>query len=505
MQMKRPHRGLHNFSIRDKIMAMPRGLKATYLTDGSATPSARVATTNVTAPIQAMTMHQAASVGWEAYLWGWPLVNAAIRARRAAALNRIHNGPVVEGGMPVAFGRIAMLTSYMNPDERGIACPNQDVVYGAGIFDALDTNPIVFQVPDFGDRYWSFALYDARTNEFGSIGKQSGTAPGFYLLAGPNWIGNKPDGISEVVNSTTNLAFVIPRIFKKDTPEEEQAVKPLINQIDFYPLSEYDGTMTTRDWEHLKHVLPCWLPRRRDELQFVKPETFLRDLRNVVDTVQPQVGETELYARITGMLAEAANDWRIRMALRETFRHAEHEMITPLMQWSQNGRPAGNGWNTSVRSAEWGTSYEDYLHRTATARSNMFESRPHRTRYFYTDKDSQGEPLNGQNVYAINFAAGQLPPVKGFWSLSLYDEFHFFHTDSNPLDRYSLGTKNNDALKYNPDGSLTLYAGGLQPVGGETSNWLPAPMGDPFSLYIRAYQPEDSIGTWLPPLVVKTG
>jgi hypothetical protein len=81
--------------------------------------------------------------------------------------------------VPVAFNRLAMLTGYIDPNEHFIACPNQDVVYGAGFF-TLDKEPIVFQVPDFGDRFWVYALYDARTDEFSKIGKQYGTKPGFY-------------------------------------------------------------------------------------------------------------------------------------------------------------------------------------------------------------------------------------------------------------------------------------------------------------------------------------
>ena len=75
-----------------------------------------------------------------------------------------------------------------------------------------------------------------------------------------------------------------------------------------------------------------------------------------------------------------------------------------------------------------------------------------------------------------------MPPVKGFWSLTLYNDVHLFNP--NPLKRYSLGTKNKN-LKYNADGSLTLYAGAKSPGKDKESNWLPAPDGT-FSLYIRA-------------------
>ena len=62
---------------------------------------------------------------------------------------------------------------------------------------------------------------------------------------------------------------------------------------------------------------------------------------------------------------------------------------------------------------------------------------PAETKYIYTDDDSQGQQLHGQDTYAITFAKGQLPPVKGFWSLTLYNAEHFFH--DNPLQRYLAG------------------------------------------------------------------
>ena len=49
------------------------------------------------------------------------------------------------------LNRLGMLTDYVVPDERIVACPNQDVVYGIGAL-ALDKSPVVVQVPDFGDR-----------------------------------------------------------------------------------------------------------------------------------------------------------------------------------------------------------------------------------------------------------------------------------------------------------------------------------------------------------------
>ena len=85
--------------------------------------------------------------------------------------------------------------------------------------------------------------------------------------------------------------------------------------------------------------------------------------------------------------------------------------------------------------------------------------------------------------------------------MTLYNEHHFFAP--NDLKRYSLGTKNKD-LKYNADGSLTLYVQADPSPAAQRTNWLPAPKGD-FSLYVRAYWPKTAVldGSWTPPAVNK--
>jgi hypothetical protein len=416
-------------------------------------------------PGTAMTKAYVQTVGRMAYIWGWALVNMV---NRGAGMAQVPE-PTNVGGMPVGWGRLAMLTTYMNPAERVIECPNQDVVYGVGMFP-LDKEPIVFQVPDFGDRFWVYALYDARTDEFSEIGKAYGTKPGLYLMVGPDWKGEKPEGITAVVRSSTSLVMGVPRIFMDDTPEDHAAIQPLINQVNFYPLSEFDGKMKIKDWSKLPKAPPSWPAGQRKEVQFVNPETFFDQLPTVMKQVPPMPGEEALYNWIGSVLDAAAKDPEIKKTLKETAIAAERDMITPtLLSWRLNGRPAGNGWNSPVNNANWGT---DYLNRTATARSNMYDNRPEETKYIYTDSDNRGMQITGQNSYAITFAKGQVPPVNGFWSLTLYDQYHFFHP--NDLNRASLGTKNKN-LKYNADGSLTLYAGAKSPGKDKESNWLPAP------------------------------
>jgi hypothetical protein len=128
------------------------------------------------APGTAMTKAYVESVGRIAYVWGWPMVNSF---NRRTIFSKAPEPGLNGGVLPVApVGHVAMLSDYIKPDQNFVTCTNQDVVYGAG-FLALDKDPVVFQVPDFGDRFWVYGLYDARTDEFAEIGKHTAPSPAF--------------------------------------------------------------------------------------------------------------------------------------------------------------------------------------------------------------------------------------------------------------------------------------------------------------------------------------
>jgi hypothetical protein len=146
-----------------------------------------------------------------------------------------------------------MLRDYIDPGERVVACPNQDVVYGLGILD-FTKEPVVIQVPDFKGRFWVYQIVDERTDSFAKLGKMYDAKPGFYLLAGPGWNGAVPKGITGVFHASTKTGVVIPRVFKESTPEDTQAVQPIISQINMYPLSKFTGQMQTMDWSKNKLV-----------------------------------------------------------------------------------------------------------------------------------------------------------------------------------------------------------------------------------------------------------
>ncbi|WP_445170361.1 DUF1254 domain-containing protein [Mycolicibacterium sp. Dal123E01] len=459
-------------------------------------PTAPPAAVKVTQPVTGieMTPGYARSIAQMAYLWGWPLVN--MHNRRVSVTQALEPGHL-NGVLPVApQGRLSMLSDYIKPDQTFIACPNQDVAYGLAYL-ALDEQPVIVQVPDFGDRFWVYAMYDGRSDQFGQLGKAYNTKPGFYMLVGPKWNGDKPNGVQDIIRASTELGGVVPRIFLDDTPEDRAAIQPVLNQIGVYPVGEFDGKMKITDWAKLPDI-PAPPTPDGAETKWVVPEKFFDadQFGAVLAAVPPLPGEEALYAQYRSMLDSADKNSNLKKVLVDAAVASEADVIAPFFQWVHNGVPAGNGWNRSVNNAQFGV---DYFNRTATAKSNMLENRPTETQYFYSDNDITGAQLQGAKTYKLTFPAGQEPPVDGFWSVTLYNDKHLFAT--NPLNRYSLGTKSKD-LKRNSDGSLTLYAGAKSPGPENDSNWLPAP-GGPFSLFIRAYWGKAPIidGSWKPPAI----
>jgi hypothetical protein len=440
-----------------------------------------------------ITAEYAKHVARDAYFWAWPMVNIynrrlAFAPVRQAALS----GPL----MIAPLNELAMLTDYVIPEERAVACPNQDVVYGIGAL-ALDLSPVVIQVPDFGDRFWVYQIVDLRTDSFVQLGKMHGTKPGFYLLAGPDWNGEIPQGITKVFRSPTNTGIAAPRIFQDDTAADKKAIQAVLRSVVMYPLAQYDGRMKSTDWAKLPR-LPA-PPSGQEETPWVVPEKFPDQLPAVLADAPPLPGEAARYAQVLAVLEAAKKDPKLREAVVEGARDAEETLVKPLFNFRNYGEQLPHHWSTISNEARFGT---DYFTRTAVAKSNILVNSPEETKYFYQDLDSEGARLNSANRYTVTFPKDGTPPVNGFWSLSIYNEHHFFV--ANEINRYSVGTKNKD-LRRNPDGSLTIYVQRDKPAESlQRANWLPAPAGD-FSLYVRAYWPkaETTDGRWTPPAVVK--
>jgi hypothetical protein len=146
------------------------------------------------------------------------------------------------------------------------------------------------------------------------------------------------------------------------------------------------------------------------------------------------------------------------------------------MAWLKEGVAAGdfkleNGWAFTTKAGVYGTSY---LQRALVTAIGLGANRPQDAIYPTSTGPDLLKKYDGSKKYVMHFEKGQLPPVDGFWSLTMYDKDYFFV--DNPLNRYTLSQRNK--LKANPDGSVDLYIQAESPGKDKESNWLPASKDD---------------------------
>ena len=155
-----------------------------------------------------------------------------------------------------------------------------------------------------------------------------------------------------------------------------------------------------------------------------------------------------------------------------------------------------NGWRYAIPTGDYGT---DYLFRAAVTQLGLGANIAQEALYPVMFTDSEGKPLTGTNNYTIHFNPGQTPPVKAFWSVTMYNSKYLFV--DNPINRYSIGTYT-EGLKNNTDGSLDIYIQHTSPGKDRESNWLPSDKNS-FHLILRMYLPAEEVlnGTWTPPPV----
>jgi len=164
-----------------------------------------------------------------------------------------------------------------------------------------------------------------------------------------------------------------------------------------------------------------------------------------------------------------------------------------------------NGWVVTKGLGTYGPG--DYVKRAVVAAFGWPANQQDDAVYPYTEVDSKGKKLTGTNKYTLTFAKGATPPVKGFWSITMYLIDNGWWFVPNTLNKFTVSPRDNP--KPNADGSLTLYFQNESPGADKEANWLPAPKGD-FLPMLRMYYPAETSpsilnGSWKPPAVIKVG
>jgi hypothetical protein len=126
-------------------------------------------------------------------------------------------------------------TADMDVGDIGMTGPMADMIYAQGWLDVSE-EPMVFDIPDFGDRYFVIPLIDRWNMVNGYIGTRStGNRGGRYAVVRDGWEGDIPTGI-ETITAQTDQINLLFRVFVANE-DDFAAADALRKQVKLFPLS----------------------------------------------------------------------------------------------------------------------------------------------------------------------------------------------------------------------------------------------------------------------------
>jgi len=438
-----------------------------------------------------LTPDEATKLGIEAYIYGYPLVTMEMT-------RRVLTNVELPEGDHAPMGQFANMRKYPNATFRNVTAPNADTLYSLAFLD-LTREPYVLSLPNEHGRYYLMPILSGWTDVFQVPGtRTTGTDAQTYVITGPGWKGTLPQGMTEY-KSPTNMVWIIGRTYSTGTPEDYKAVHAIQDGYKLVPLSAY-GKPYTPPLGIVDPDIDMVNPVRA-QVDVMDPGKFFNTLAHLMKDNPPAPADAPMVEKMKRLGIVPGQDFDIAKADPVVRKALQGAPKAGLEKITSNFKTMGehiNGWIFTTHTGEYGT---DYLQRATITYFALGANRPQDAVYPTSETDATGKPYDGANKYVIHFPKGQMPPVKAFWSITMYDTQYFFVP--NNLNRYDISKRND--LKANPDGSTDIYIQKDSPGADKESNWLPAPAGK-FVLMLRMYWPNDkppSIldGSWKPPAV----
>ncbi len=436
-----------------------------------------------------LTLAAARTIAREAYVYGYPLVDN-YRVQHAYFVDR------QDPEYKAPYNQLAHVPRLCTPTDRTVQSPNADTPYSWIGLD-LRTEPIVFTVPPIErGRYWSLQLIDLYTHNFAYLGtRTSGNSGGVFLVAGPQWHGATPFGITKALRCETEIASAQLRTQLFHSADLEN-VKQIQAGYLVQPLSAFLGHPLPRVRPKIDFIQPLSPEAQRSSLDFFNVLSFALQFAPTHPT------ESDLRRRFSRIGIGACNviDTNrlapgVRRALREGIADAWADFATVKRQVDAGRLTSGDLFGTREHLQN------NYLHRMAAVVLGLYGNSKEEAMYPAYYVDAAGQKLHGAHRYTLRFEPDRLPPVDAFWSLTMYEQPSNLLV-ANPVDRYRLDSTMVAQFRRDGDGGVTLLIQHESPGRNLETNWLPAPQG-PFSALLRLYlpKPEALDGRWTPPLL----
>lgn len=428
---------------------------------------------------------EAADAAVDAYLYAYPLVLMEISRRLftnvAAPSPATSQAPV---------NQFVHFPAFPDASFTAVVRPNADTLYSLLWFD-VSSEPLLIQVPDSGGRYYLLQMSDMWSDVFAAPGKRTtGTGPLWIALAAADWRGALPPEALEI-RAPTPIGVIAGR-----TQTNGAADFPAVHKFQAGFQVHQTAPATVRVDTRLDTSPPV------EQVARMSAEAFFGLYAQLARSIPPHANDSPILQRMArlGLHAGVVKPFAgLAPAARAALEAAPKAATKKIHRAGMHLGANVNGWQTTASPI--GTYGADYLRRATIAFKALGANVAEDAIYPFAVSDADGRPLDSSARYTLHFPKDELPPVRAFWSLTLYNDRQFFA--ANPIHRYALGDR--DPLRFNSDGSLDLYIQRDPPGAGKDLNWLPAPASGGFSMNFRLYWPRASAldGSWTPPPIHK--
>jgi len=407
----------------------------------------------------------------------------------------------------VYFNNLAGVARVYTPEDKAIVTPNSDTPYCMTWVD-LRAQPVVYTIPEIEkERFYEVQLIDLYTHNLAYISTvATGNVPGKYLLAGPDWKGEVPKGITKVIPCETQFLFSIHRT-QLFNPSDIDKVKKIQDAYRVEPLSTFLGTKAP------SVAAAIDFPKWKEGAEFnAQSFDYLDFMLTLVKTPQEEQALMKRFAKI-GLGNEDKFDIKkfspeIQKALEEGAKEGFAEMEEFVKEHTSDPLASAKIFGTRAflnKSAKENYNLDNlFILRAVAAYRGIYGNSREEAIYPTYLVDANGALFDAsQNKYTLTFKKGEFPPVTAFWSLTMYDGKTQLLIE-NPINRYLLNSTMMENFVFDEDGSLTIYVQKESPGKELEPNWLPAPDG-PFYAVMRLYgpKPEALEGKWVNPQLIK--
>jgi hypothetical protein len=409
----------------------------------------------------------------EAYVFAFPAL---------AAYRTMYQSLAAPGGA-LPFNAFRHTMRLADPTFRGVVRPNNDTFYSLAPVD-LRTGGVILTVPAApNDRYRSAQVIDQFTHNIAIISDAFPEARR-YLVVGPHSTAQAPADVHAVIRAETGFVLILTRTAVNGPSDSASAAAIQTGFI----LEALGPSGDAADF-----------PEYREDA--ATSADFVRYLNFVLGHSRIHESEQELVRALTpiGVGTTTAPD---ALTWTPAVRSAIERGVSEARERIRAGTGLRQLRGSWAMTDAWGDRERmqgKYLQRATAALYGLFGLDREEAAYFGTSVDGGGEHLRGgDRAYIMRFPPDSAPPVRAFWSVTVYDSTGYLIP--NPIGRYSIGDRT-AGLRRDADGGVTIYLQTNPPAAQNGVNWLPVPQGS-FSLNLRLYRPDPlRIDAYTPPAV----